>query len=267
ATTHGVPNSLGIPEETTSNTVLAPFNNESIVKEMLGSGEIACVILEPVIGNAGCILPTDGYLDFLRKATDEAGSLLIFDEVITGFRLAYGGAQEYYNVTPDITTLGKILGGGLPLGAICAKKEIMESFSPMGKVYQAGTFNGNPLSMTAGLVTLKELRDGGVYAKVNSYATKMRKGLTDITSDVGIDSRIYGLASMFQMYFTGEEVVDYSTALKADAEKFLRFQSGLLSKGVFLPPSQYECNFISQAHGDEELEYTLNAAEEVLRSL
>jgi len=168
---------------------------------------------------------------------------------------------------PDVTTLGKILGGGLPLGAITARKEIMENFSPVGKVYQAGTFNGNPLSMAAGLATLRELEDGKVHEKVNSYAAEIRKGLADITSDAGIDIKIYGLASMFQMYFSGKEVVDYSTALEADAEKFLKFQKGLLAKGVFLPPSQYECNFVSLAHGDDELEYTLNAAAEVLRSL
>ncbi|MEE9610595.1 MAG: glutamate-1-semialdehyde 2,1-aminomutase [Desulfatiglandales bacterium] len=267
ATTHGVPNSLGIPDETTSNTILAPFNDEEAVEKILSSGDFACVILEPVIGNAGCILPKDGYLDFLRKITSETGTLLIFDEVITGFRLAYGGAQEYYDVTPDVTTLGKILGGGLPLGAITARKEIMENFSPVGKVYQAGTFNGNPLSMAAGLATLRELEDGKVHEKVNSYVAEIRKGLADITSDAGIDTKIYGLASMFQMYFSGKEVVDYSTALEADAEKFLKFQKGLLAKGVFLPPSQYECNFVSLAHGDDELEYTLNAAEEVLKSL
>ncbi|MFQ5815383.1 MAG: glutamate-1-semialdehyde 2,1-aminomutase [Candidatus Hydrothermarchaeaceae archaeon] len=267
AITHGIPNSLGVPRETTSNTILAPFNNEPVVEDILGSGEIACVILEPVIGNAGCILPKDGYLNFLREATNKAGALLIFDEVITGFRLAYGGAQEYYNVTPDITTLGKILGGGLPIGAIAARREIMANFSPTGKVYQAGTFNGNPLSMVAGLATLKVLKDGRVYGKVNSYAAEMRRGLADISTDAGVDTKVYGVASMFQMYFTDEEVVDYSTALKADAEKFLRFQRALLSKGVFLPPSQYECNFISLAHGNEELEYTLNTAEEVLRSI
>jgi glutamate-1-semialdehyde 2,1-aminomutase len=267
ATTHGVPTSLGVPEETTSNTILAPFNDENVVQEILDSEEIACVILEPVIGNAGCILPKDGYLDFLREVTQNTGSLLIFDEVITGFRLAYGGAQEYYNVTPDITTLGKILGGGLPLGAIAARREIIENFSPVGKVYQAGTFNGNPLSLTAGLATLKALKDGRVYSKVNSYAAEIRKGLSEISEDVRIDTRVYGVASMFQMYFTDKEIVDYSSALKADAGKFLKFQRGMLSKGVFFPPSQYECNFVSLAHGEEELEYTLNVAEEILRSI
>ncbi len=267
ATTHSVPTSAGVPEETTSNTILAPFNNEAVIEEILSSGEIACVILEPVIGNAGCILPKKGYLDFLRKATKNSGTLLTFDEVITGFRLAYGGAQEYYNVTPDVTTLGKILGGGLPLGAIVAGREIMENFSPVGRVYQAGTFNGNPLSMAAGLATLRELKEGRVYKKVNAYAAKMTKGLTEIAEDAGVPAKVYGVASMFQMYLTKEEVVDYSTALEADAEKFLKFQRGLLSKGVFFPPSQYECNFVSQAHGDEELEYTLRSTEEVLRSI
>ncbi len=267
ATTHGVPNSLGIPEETTKNTLLAPFNDEGAVEEFLKRGDVACVILEPVIGNAGCILPKEGYLQFLREITEERGTLLVFDEVITGFRLSMGGAQEYYGVLPDITTLGKILGGGLPLGAIASSREIMEDFSPLGKVYQAGTFNGNPLSMAAGLATLQELKDGGVYEKVNSYAARLRAGLEDIAKGLDLAVRVYGVASMFQMYFTGEDITDYSSALRADKEKFLEFQSALLSKGVFLPPSQYECNFVSQAHGDEELQYTLRVAEEVLESL
>ncbi|MEE8168705.1 MAG: glutamate-1-semialdehyde 2,1-aminomutase [Candidatus Hydrothermarchaeales archaeon] len=267
ATTHGVPNSLGIPEETTKNTLLAPFNDEAAVERLLKKEDVACIILEPVIGNAGCILPKEGYLQFLRELAEERGVLLIFDEVITGFRLSYGGAQEYYDVSPDITTLGKILGGGFPLGAIASSTEIMKEFSPLGKVYQAGTFNGNPISMVAGLAALRELKDGRVYEKVNSYAARLRKGLESISSDCNLKTRICGIASMFQMYFTDEEITDYSTALKADREAFLKFQRGMLLKGVFLPPSQYECNFISQAHGNAELEHTLTTAEEVLRSL
>jgi glutamate-1-semialdehyde 2,1-aminomutase len=265
ATTHGIPDSLGIPEETTRNTIIAPFNDERAMGEIVKEEDIACIILEPIIGNSGCIMPKEGYLQFLREITEERDILLIFDEVITGFRVALGGAQEYYGVKPDITTLGKILGGGLPIGAIAARREIMENFAPLGRVYQAGTFNGNPLSMTAGYTTVTELEDGRVYKKVNSLGEKMRKGLEELSQDLRIDTKVYGIASMFQMYFTDKEVVDYKSALSADKEFFLEFQRGLLSKGVFFPPSQYECNFISYAHSEREIEHTLEAAEEVLK--
>ncbi|MFQ6136485.1 MAG: glutamate-1-semialdehyde 2,1-aminomutase [Candidatus Hydrothermarchaeales archaeon] len=268
ATTHGTPDSAGIPEGTTSNTLLAPFNDEEIIERMIAAdGDIACIILEPVIGNAGCILPREGYLKFLRDITEENDICLIFDEVITGFRLALGGAQEYFDVRPDITTLGKILGGGLPIGAIAASEEIMENFSPIGKVYQAGTFNGNPLSMVAGYTAIGELEDGRVYRKVNALGERIRKGLEDISEDLGIKSKVYGIASMYQMYFAEGEVMDYRSALKADKDLFLRYQREMLKKGVFLPPSQYECNFISYAHGEEEIDETLSKAGEVLRVL
>ena len=269
ATTHGVPTSAGIPEETTRNTLLAPFNDEAAVERLFKEQgeEIAAVILEPIIGNAGCILPKDGYLRFLREVTSEAGAMLIFDEVITGFRLRLGGAQEYYGVTPDIATLGKIAGGGLPIGVVAASREVMENFSPVGKVYQAGTFNGNPLSMSAGLATLRVLERGDVYRRLEALGKRIRKGLEEVSQDAGIETRVYGVASMFQMYFTGEEVRDYASALKADAELFLRFQREMLLRGIFLPPSQYECNFLSCAHGEEEVDYTLEKAEEVLRAL
>ncbi|MBU2560101.1 glutamate-1-semialdehyde 2,1-aminomutase [archaeon] len=267
ATTHGMPTSAGVPEDTTKNTIIVPFNDESAMENALKDEDIAALIIEPIIGNAGCIMPKDGYLKFLREATADNGTLLIFDEVITGFRLAYGGAQEHFGVLPDITTLGKILGGGLPIGAITASREIMENMAPLGKVYQAGTFNGNPLSMAAGLAALKALEDGSVYEKVNSLGDRMRKGLADITKDIGVESRIYGIASMFQMYLTGMDVVDYQTALKADKDTFLKLQQELLKNGVFFPPSQYECNFISYAHGEGEIDETLSKIEESLRSL
>ena len=268
ATTHSIPNSLGIPEDTTKNTLLAPFNNEQEIERLIKKeDDIACIILEPVIGNLGCIMPEDGYLKFLRDITEENDILLIFDEVITGFRLALGGAQEYYGVMPDITTLGKILGGGLPIGAITAGKRIMENLAPLGGVYQAGTFNGNPLSLTAGYTALLELESGKVHKKVNRLGDRMRKGLEAISEDLGLETKTCGVASMFQMYFTDTRVTDYKTALLADKDLFLRFQQELLKKGVFLPPSQYECNFISYAHSKEEIDCTLNAAEDVLRSL
>ncbi len=267
ATTHGMPTSAGVPEDTTKNTVIAPFNDEEAVENALKEKDLACIILEPIIGNAGCIMPDDGYLKFLREATADAGVLLIFDEVITGFRLAYGGAQEHYNIMPDITTLGKILGGGLPIGAITSSRQIMENMAPLGKVYQAGTFNGNPLSIAAGTAALGELEDGRVYKKVNALGDRMRKGLEELTADMGIDSRVYGIASMFQMYLTDADVVDYQTALNADKDLFLKLQQELMKKGVFFPPSQYECNFISYAHGEGEIDETLSAVETVLRAL
>ena len=266
ATTHGEPDSAGVPEETTKNTVLLPFNDPEALEEAV-TEEVAAVIMEPVIGNAGCILPKEDYLEQVREVTEEKGTMLIFDEVITGYRLGLGGAQGYYGVKPDITTLGKILGGGLPIGAIAAKREVMERLSPLGPVYQAGTFNGNPLSMAAGLAAIGELEDGRVYKRLETLAKSLREGLQQMAQDLGFKTRTYGVASMFQIYFTEGEVSDYHTALRADRELFLRFQRGLLARGVFLPPSQYECNFLSSAHGQGEVATTLEAAEEVLRGL
>jgi glutamate-1-semialdehyde 2,1-aminomutase len=266
ATTHGMPTSAGVPKDTTKNTIIVPFNDEAAVENALKDADTAGIILEPIIGNAGCIMPKDGYLKFLREATADKDALLIFDEVITGFRLAYGGAQEYYGVMPDITTLGKILGGGLPIGAIASSREIMENMAPLGKVYQAGTFNGNPLSMAAGYAAVTELEDGRVYEKVNALGDRMRKGLEEVTADLGLETRVYGVASMFQIYITGEDVADYQAALRADKDLFLKFQQELMKRGVFFPPSQYECNFISYAHGEDEIDDTLSTVEDSLRA-
>ncbi|MEK6978327.1 MAG: aminotransferase class III-fold pyridoxal phosphate-dependent enzyme, partial [Candidatus Hydrothermarchaeota archaeon] len=243
-----------------------PFNDPEALEEAV-TEEVAAVIMEPVIGNAGCILPKEDYLEQVREVTEEKGTMLIFDEVITGYRLGLGGAQGYYGVKPDITTLGKILGGGLPIGAIAAGREVMGHLSPLGPVYQAGTFNGNPLSMAAGLAALGELEDGSVYKRLETLAKSLREGLQEMAQNLGFKTRTYGVASMFQIYFTQGEVSDYRTALRADRELFLRFQKGLLAKGIFLPPSQYECNFLSSAHGQGEVASTLEAAEEVLRGL
>ncbi len=269
ATTHGVPDSAGIPAETTENTILAPFNDESAVEDIVKKegDDLACIILEPIIGNSGCVLPKKGYLQFLRKITAENNILLIFDEVITGFRLGLGGAQQHFGVTPDITTLGKILGGGLPIGCIAASREIMENMAPLGPIYQAGTFNGNPLSAVAGLAALSELERGDVYKSLARSGEKMRQGLSDITMDLGVETRIYGAGSMYQMYFTKDDVVDYTSALRADKDLFLAYQRELLRQGVFLPPSQYECNFLSTAHTSEDLDFTLEAMDAALRKV
>lgn len=258
----GLPDSPGVPEDTTKNTVLVPFNDEEamveIFKEM--GDEIAAIILEPVMGNVGCIEPQEGYLRFLRKLTQENDSALIFDEVITGFRLSRGGAQEYYGVTPDLVTMGKILGGGFPMGAFAGKKELMEMIAPSGDVYQAGTFNGNPISVTAGLATL-ELLDDTFYDDLNSSGNQMRRGIQDILDEKSLNYQVAGLASMFQIYFTEREVWNYEDAKTADTVKFSRYFHQLLKEGVFIPPSQFECCFLSTAHSSEDINTTLEAIE------
>ncbi|WP_346675925.1 glutamate-1-semialdehyde 2,1-aminomutase [Methanobrevibacter woesei] len=261
-----LPDSLGIPVDTTKNTLTVPFNDEEALTELIEKeGEnIACIIMEVVMGNIGCVEPKDGYLEFLRKITEENGIVLIFDEVITGFRLATGGAQEYYGVTPDMTTLGKIVGGGLPMGAFCGKKEIMELVAPNGPVYQAGTFSGNPISVQAGLSTLKQLNKD-FYTSLNKKGEFLRSNIRDIVDELSLDISPVGLGSMFQIYFNPNEVTNYAEAQESDSERFLVYFRQLLKEGVFIPPSQFECNFISSAHEMEDLEKTANAIRESLK--
>ena len=261
-----LPDSLGIPLDTTKNTLTVPFNDEEALTELIEKeGEnIACIIMEVVMGNIGCVEPKDGYLEFLRKITEDNGIVLIFDEVITGFRLATGGAQEYYGVTPDMTTLGKIVGGGLPMGAFCGKKEIMELVAPNGPVYQAGTFSGNPISVQAGLSTLKQLNKD-FYTSLNKKGEFLRSNIRDIVDELSLDISPVGLGSMFQIYFNPNEVTNYAEAQESDSERFLVYFRQLLKEGVFIPPSQFECNFISSAHEMEDLEKTANAIRESLK--
>lgn len=261
-----LPDSLGIPVDTTKNTLTVPFNDEEALTELIEKeGEnIACIIMEVVMGNIGCVEPKDGYLEFLRKITEENGIVLIFDEVITGFRLATGGAQEYYGVTPDMTTLGKIVGGGLPMGAFCGKKEIMELVAPNGPVYQAGTFSGNPISVQAGLSTLKQLNKD-FYTSLNKKGEFLRSNIRDIVDELSLEIFPVGLGSMFQIYFNPNEVTNYAEAQESDSERFLVYFRQLLKEGVFIPPSQFECNFISSAHETEDLEKTVNAIRESLK--
>lgn len=261
-----LPDSLGIPVDTTKNTLTVPFNDEEALTELIEKeGEnIACIIMEVVMGNIGCVEPKEGYLEFLRKITEENGIVLIFDEVITGFRLATGGAQEYYGVTPDMTTLGKIVGGGLPMGAFCGKKEIMELVAPNGPVYQAGTFSGNPISVQAGLSTLKQLNKD-FYTSLNKKGEFLRSNIRDIVDELSLDISPVGLGSMFQIYFNPNEVTNYAEAQESDSERFLVYFRQLLKEGVFIPPSQFECNFISSAHEMEDLEKTANAIRESLK--
>lgn len=261
-----LPDSLGIPVDTTKNTLTVPFNDEEALTELIEKeGEnIACIIMEVVMGNIGCVEPKEGYLEFLRKITEENGIVLIFDEVITGFRLSTGGAQEYYGVTPDMTTLGKIVGGGLPMGAFCGKKEIMELVAPNGPVYQAGTFSGNPISVQAGLSTLKQLNKD-FYTSLNKKGEFLRSNIHDIVDELSLDISPVGLGSMFQIYFNPNEVTNYAEAQESDSERFLVYFRQLLKEGVFIPPSQFECNFISSAHEMEDLEKTANAIRESLK--
>jgi len=262
------PDSPGIPEDTVKNTLTTVFNDEEAMVELIdGMGdEIACILVEPVMGNIGCIEPENGYLNFLRDVTRENDILLIFDEVITGFRLAAGGAQEYYRVRPDLVTLGKIVGGGFPMGALAGPRQIMENIAPAGSVYQAGTFNGNPVSVTAGLETLKIL-DDKMYSGLERMGSHLRAGLRDLLSDMDLEYQVAGPASMFQIYFTEDEVRNYADARKSDTELFMKYFHGLLERGVFIPPSQFECCFISAAHEMDHINSTLEIAEDVLSHL
>ena len=263
----GLPDSPGVPEETTRNTVLVPFNDKETIISLVEKekDELATIILEPVMGNVGCIPPKKGFLEFLREITAENNIILIFDEVITGFRIAEGGAQEYFGVTPDLVTFGKILGGGFPIGAFAGKKEFMERIAPAGDVYQAGTFNGNPISITAGLETMKHL-DKDFYQEMDVKGLEMRRGLQDILEDASLNYQVAGLSSMFHIYFTDNEVWDYSQAKSADTEKFNSYFQTLLAGGVFIPPSQFECCFLSQAHSSEDIQTTLEAMQKGIKT-
>ncbi|AFY77465.1 MAG: glutamate-1-semialdehyde 2,1-aminomutase [Hydrococcus sp. C42_A2020_068] len=267
--TLGLPDSPGVPKTTTSNTLTAPYNDLEAVKALFAENpdRIAGVILEPVVGNAGFIPPDAGFLEGLREITREYGALLVFDEVMTGFRIAYGGAQERFGVTPDLTTLGKVIGGGLPVGAYGGRKDIMAMVAPSGPMYQAGTLSGNPLAMTAGIKTLELLQKPGTYEYLDRITKKLTNGLLQIAQEAGHE--VYGgqISGMFGMFFTGEPVHNYEDAKKSDLVKFSRFHRGMLERGVYLAPSQFEAGFTSLAHTDEDIDRTLAAAREVLSSL
>ena len=262
--TLGLPDSPGVPAALAENTLTLPFNNVPALEEVFAQhAGIAAVIIEPVVGNMGCVPPREGYLEAVRKITRDHGALLIFDEVMTGFRIARGGAQERYGITPDITTLGKIIGGGLPVGAYGGSREIMNHVAPAGPVYQAGTLSGNPLSMTAGLVTLRRLRDKTVYDRLEAASRKLSDGLAEI--DMG--TTINRVGSMWTSFFTNEPVVDWDTANKCDRQMYGRFFHAMLDEGVYLAPSQFEAAFVSLAHTDEIIEQTLEAARKASQRL
>ncbi|MCG0275697.1 MAG: glutamate-1-semialdehyde 2,1-aminomutase [Thermosediminibacteraceae bacterium] len=268
--TFGVPDSAGVPEEIAGLTIVAPYNDEEKVAEIFAEkgDEIAAVIVEPVAGNMGVVPPKEGFLEALREITKKYGALLIFDEVITGFRLSYSGAQGYYGIEPDLTTLGKIIGGGLPVGAYGGREDIMRLVSPEGPVYQAGTLSGNPLATAAGYATLKVLSENpGIYDKMDRLAEKLCQGLKDIMERAKIPVFINRAGSMLTMFFTGEEVKDYDSALKADTKMYAAFFREMLKRGVYLPPSQFEAVFLSAAHTEEDVEKTLEAAESAAGTL
>jgi glutamate-1-semialdehyde 2,1-aminomutase len=262
ALTLGVPTSPGVPAATGELTIVLPYNDLESVKEAFSrwGEEIAAVIVEPVAANMGVVLPRPGFLEGLRQITREAGSVLIFDEVITGFRLAWGGAQEVYGVEPDLTCLGKIIGGGLPVGAYGGKAEIMQLVAPEGPVYQAGTLSGNPLAMQAGITTLRLLRSPGTYEELENKGKKLAEGFSKAASAAGVPVKVNQIGSLLSVFFTAREVVDYETAVTADQECFKEFFKLMLQQGIYLPPSQFEALFVSLAHTEEDLDRTIEAA-------
>jgi glutamate-1-semialdehyde 2,1-aminomutase len=266
--TLGLPDSPGVPAALAQNTITVPFNNALALEQVFAEhADIAAAIIEPVVGNMGCVPPQVGYLDAVRKLTRDHGALLIFDEVMTGFRIARGGAQERYGITPDITTLGKIIGGGLPVGAYGGSREIMSHIAPAGPIYQAGTLSGNPLSMTAGLVTLRRLRDTFVYERLESASQRLCAGLAAAAHEAGVTTVTNRVGSMWTSFFTGEPVVDWDSANKCDRELYGKFFHAMLEEGVYLAPSQFEAAFVSLAHTDEIIDQTLGAAKKSIHRL
>lgn len=266
--TLGLPDSPGVPPTVAESTITAPFNDESALEEAFDAHkDLAAVIVEPVVGNMGCVPPREGYLKFMRDLTKKHGALLIFDEVMTGFRLARGGAQELYGVTPDVTTLGKIIGGGLPVGAYGASREIMEHVAPAGPVYQAGTLSGNPLAMTAGLSTLRRLRDRSIYERLEETTRKLCEGMSEAARDAGAETVTNRVGSMFTTFFASEPVTDWATASKSNRLSYGGFFHAMLKEGVYLAPSQFEAGFMSAAHTDELIERTIEAARKAFRAI
>ena len=267
--TLGLPDSPGVDPGIARETLVTSFNDLSTVEVMFDRypEEIACVIVEPIAGNMGVVPPKKGFLERLRKLTKEHGSLLIFDEVITGFRVAYGGAQKLYKIQPDLTCLGKIIGGGLPVGAYGGRKEFMEMIAPLGPVYQAGTLSGNPLSMTAGIETLKILKDEGVYTKLSNLTSHLAQGLREMASEAGLPLTLNHVGSMFTLLFEVREVTNYKSAQMLNRGWFSHYFHKMLEFGIYLPPSPFEASFVSLAHTEEETEETILKARAVFQTL
>ena len=269
ATTLGTPNSPGVTAGAAADTVLCPFNDVRAVADAFAQhpGQIAAVLLEPVAGNMGLVPPEPGYLEALRELTEKHGAILFFDEVMTGFRLSYGGAQSLYGVTPDLTALGKIIGGGLPAAAYGASSRIMDFVSPAGPIYQAGTLSGNPLAMAAGMETLRVLREDSPYDRLEALSARLEDGLRRAASDAGVPHVVQRVGSMLTLFFQNGPVRDYDDALRSDTALFARFFWEMLARGVYLPCSQFEAAFVSAAHTEADIDHTCQAAGEALRAI
>jgi glutamate-1-semialdehyde 2,1-aminomutase len=267
--TLGIAGSPGVPADLIRHTLSIPYNDAAGVRAVMAElgHRVACIIVEPVVGNMGLIPPVPGFLETLREETDKHGSLLIFDEVMTGFRVAPGGAQERYGIIPDLTTLGKVIGGGLPVGAYGGRRDIMEMIAPSGPVYQAGTLSGNPLAMTAGIETLKRLKAKDFYPALFHKTETLTRGLNEILGRLGIAGRATCVGSMMGLFFTDREVKNAQDAKTSDLGLFAAYYRGMLARGVYLAPSQFEAGFMSAAHSDEDIQQTLAAAEDVLGAL
>ena len=269
ALTHGVPSGPGVPQGCTADTIALEFNDPQQLEETFEKrgSEIACVILEPVVGNMGVVAPEPGFLETAQNLCRQHGALLIFDEVMTGFRVALGGAQERYGITPDLTTLGKILGGGMPVGAYGGRGDVMDSISPVGPVYQAGTLSGNPLAMACGIATLNVLKETNPYAQLEKVTTRLVQGLDEAAAVARIPHTVAQVGSMFTLFFNPEKVTRYSVSSKNDTEMFAKYFWGMLNRGIYLPCSQFEANFVSVAHADADIEATIAAAGEVFAEI
>jgi glutamate-1-semialdehyde 2,1-aminomutase len=269
ALTFGNPDSAGVPASFTEHTIVVPFNETEPVKAAFAAnaGKVAGIIVEPVPGNAGLYLPKPGYLEFLREITKANDSLLIFDEVMTGFRLAKGGAQERFGITPDLSCFGKVIGGGLPVGAFGGREEIMDYLAPVGPVYQAGTLSGNPVAMAAGIAALEELSSSDAYNHLERLGAELEKGLRDAAKNAGVRVQFNRCGSMFCGYFTDQPVHNLADAMKSDRERFKKYFHGMVDGGIYLAPSQFEAGFMSTAHTEADIEKTLKAAAKVLARL
>jgi glutamate-1-semialdehyde 2,1-aminomutase len=264
-----LPDSRGVPQALAALTLTLPFNSLRAVRELFAArgSEIAALIVEPVAGNMGVVPPAPGFLEGLREVTTQYGALLIFDEVITGFRIAYGGAQELYRVRPDLTCLGKIIGGGLPVGAYGGRRDVMEHVSPLGGVYQAGTLSGNPLAVAAGLAMLRALEDRKGYARLEALGTRLERGLLDAAVKAGVPFTVNRVGSMLTGFFCAGPVTDYGGAKAADTARYARFYHAMLGRGVYLAPSQFEAAFVSLAHSEDDLEHAARAATEAMAAV